>query len=1018
MAPAMRHNRKTSGARLWHASWGVEREGEVSVRRSRRAAGIIERPRVARLLGTSPLVVLEAPSGYGKTTIALRWAATLDFPVVQVVLRDTTDRLAMLTAVRTAFRRAGLLVLADAVDPDDAEGTLTAIHQLVRLGGSIAVIVDEFQRATDDAAEWVAELGASLADGSHLIVAGRRLPAAINRRPEDAWTTIDADDLAFDAEEVAALLHSGSELAPDDADVAAVLDASGGWPAAVALAATTRESNAGRPDPATAPQGNTRERVLRQLLARLLARVDERTRLLAHLAAQVPLLSDEVAAVLGGEGALGRLADAGLPIRFRGDGWAELPDAVRDQLADEPLPEAMSRAVASIYARGGELAEAVTLLARTGDHPALLSLVADEHPERLARVGLAFFEVVIDQMSDEQLAERPQAIVQLIRAAERSVRLRDVWLNRAKGVVREDSEASRAVEAERAFAEARGGELDSGLARAERVIAAADTSEVTTLGRAHLVRAYCQLLSDTASTSSAAAVDLERAVACFNIAGERAWEAEAHQAIGYGCLYTSGALEASIDRLERSLALRSAPDANRSQGLTYYAEVLGEAGRYADAEVALREARAIAQRLGDERSIAYAAWSIARLAGLRRDAATVTAALDEAEAHPGEWLGGLAGIDFLLDAALARMRVGDAQGALVDLERAEAQAGGTPREDVPLSARARYEVTYGDAVAAVAVLDRLDASAFAYPSDRWQRFLLRALALTRAGRAAEATTVLAQAERLVGDSGDADRIARQEPELLAMIRPSAAAVLTASGGATVTLLGRFSVARAGADVSPPPGRPATLVKLLALRGTMTSDEAIDALWPDADLDVGRARLRNVLNRIRASSGNIISRRGSALVLEGDVTVDAVRFEREAAAAIAAPPGERAALGRRALAWSTGELLPEERYAEWADLPRERLARRRLDLLDLVASDALERGDLADASQLLDAAIADDPLDESRYVRLARALLAQGRSQSAADVVRRAVAVAEELGVSPSDDVSAVLAAVESMGHAS
>lgn len=220
----------------------------------------------------------------------------------------------------------------------------------------------------------------------------------------------------------------------------------------------------------------------------------------------------------------------------------------------------------------------------------------------------------------------------------------------------------------------------------------------------------------------------------------------------------------------------------------------------------------------------------------------------------------------------------------------------------------------------------------------------------------------------------------------------------------VVLLGRFAVERDGVAADPPPGRPATLVKLLALRGTLTADEAIDELWPEADADTGRARLRNVLNRIRATSGHLVDRLDGALALAPGTIVDAHRFEEEARLALTAPVEARAGLARRALTRSTGDLLPADLYADWATVPRERLRRRHLALLDLVAEDAIARGDLDEADQLLDSAISTDPLEEVRYVRLARALLGQGRVRRARRVADQAIAVAADLGVEPGDEL--------------
>ena len=117
---------------------------------------------------------------------------------------------------------------------------------------------------------------------------------------------------------------------------------------------------------------------------------------------------------------------------------------------------------------------------------------------------------------------------------------------------------------------------------------------------------------------------------------------------------------------------------------------------------------------------------------------------------------------------------------------------------------------------------------------------------------------------------------------------------------------------------------------------------------------GRRRLRNLLNRLRASCGELVLREDRALVL-GAAEIDAAGFERAAEAAIAGRRQARPGLARTALARYGGELLPGDRYEAWATAPRERLRRRFLELLDLLADDAVDRGDVDEAIRLLDRA---------------------------------------------------------------
>jgi DNA-binding SARP family transcriptional activator len=85
--------------------------------------------------------------------------------------------------------------------------------------------------------------------------------------------------------------------------------------------------------------------------------------------------------------------------------------------------------------------------------------------------------------------------------------------------------------------------------------------------------------------------------------------------------------------------------------------------------------------------------------------------------------------------------------------------------------------------------------------------------------------------------------------------------------------------------------------------------------------------------------------------------------------------------------------------------RERLRRRMIDLLDLVAEDAAGRGDAVEAARLLEQAITLEPYDGSRYESLATLLASGGRRGSARDVVARGLAAALDLGVDPTPGLS-------------
>jgi predicted ATPase len=145
-------------------------------------------------------------------------------------------------------------------------------------------------------------------------------------------------------------------------------------------------------------------------------------------------------------------------------------------------------------------------------------------------------------------------------------------------------------------------------------------------------------------------------------------------------------------------------------------------------------------------------------------------------------------------------------------------------------------------------------------------------------------------------------------------------------GVTLTLLGGFSATVDGTPV--PDGawrlrKARDLVKLLALSPDhrLHREQAMDALWPDRTPDSAANNLYQAVHAARRALGqDAIGVREQLITLEADV--DVARFE---AAAEAARRTCTAAAYRAALDLAAGELLPENRYDDWAEIRREQLA---------------------------------------------------------------------------------------------
>jgi len=201
----------------------------------------------------------------------------------------------------------------------------------------------------------------------------------------------------------------------------------------------------------------------------------------------------------------------------------------------------------------------------------------------------------------------------------------------------------------------------------------------------------------------------------------------------------------------------------------------------------------------------------------------------------------------------------------------------------------------------------------------------------------------------------------------------------------IGLLGRFVVR---VDGQPVPAsawrhkRAAELVKILALADPhrLHCEQVMDLLWPDLASDAAAGNLRKAVHFARASLGAApaISRSGEMLELcpHGQVSVDALVFE---AAARTGQVG--------ALAAYRGELLPEDRYAPWAEEPRDRLRGLYLQLLK--------------TARLWERVLEVDPADEEAHRALMqRAIDAGDRRAAVRQFERLREHLRADLGVGP------------------
>ncbi|MFE7552448.1 ATP-binding protein [Streptomyces gardneri] len=215
-------------------------------------------------------------------------------------------------------------------------------------------------------------------------------------------------------------------------------------------------------------------------------------------------------------------------------------------------------------------------------------------------------------------------------------------------------------------------------------------------------------------------------------------------------------------------------------------------------------------------------------------------------------------------------------------------------------------------------------------------------------------------------------------------RPESAAPLL-----RLHLFGGFRATRdhgpALAERWPRPGARA-LVKLLAVTPghRLHRDQAVDICWPDADPQAGLRSLRVALHAARhalepelaprTASSYLVSD-GSLLLLDPrTVWIDTDHAEETALAALAA--GDIAALADAARHF-TGELLPEDRYAQWAAARRDRLAGLGELVLLALATAQLAADEHQVAAATVERVLAANPAEEAAHRILMESFLRRG-----------------------------------------
>jgi serine/threonine-protein kinase PknK len=215
---------------------------------------LVARDRLIQALragGRRRFVLIHAPSGFGKTTLAAQWREELSADGVPVgwltIDEDDNNVVWFLSHLLELIRRVRPTLaetLGQALDErgDDAVRYFltTLIDEIHAQDEPVAVIIDDWHRVSDP--DTIAALGFLLEHGCHhmrlIVTSWSRAGLPVSKlRIRDELVEIGSDSLRFDVDEARSLLNDVGGLRLPEAEIEELTATTDGWAAALQLAA-------------------------------------------------------------------------------------------------------------------------------------------------------------------------------------------------------------------------------------------------------------------------------------------------------------------------------------------------------------------------------------------------------------------------------------------------------------------------------------------------------------------------------------------------------------------------------------------------------------------------------------------------------------------------------------------------------------------------------------------------------------------------------------------------------------
>jgi LuxR family transcriptional regulator, maltose regulon positive regulatory protein len=397
------------------------------------------RPRIVRALeaaGDSPLTLVAAPAGYGKTTAVRAWCGSSETALAWVTLDVGDNEPARLwtyvaTAVdrvRDGLGRRALRRLRSGMPIETAVDEL--MNGVATFGRELAIVLDDVHTVTDreclGSIEYALE---RLPATTRLIVSTRADPALglARLRARGALVELRASELSFTAAEARELLVDRGSLDLDAEEIEVLRERTEGWPAALYLAALWLRSVDDRRRAVREFGGDHRylaEYLSHEVLAALDA--DERSFLLhaAVLRRFTPELCDGVLGRSDSAAMLAELERSNMfVLRLERREWFRV-HALFAQFAAARLAAVEPGAAVEIHRRAagwlrarGLVVEAIEHAAAAGDHEVIAELLSQYHLALIRNGRAPTLFRWVRTLPDESLMDHPELVTAAATAA-------------------------------------------------------------------------------------------------------------------------------------------------------------------------------------------------------------------------------------------------------------------------------------------------------------------------------------------------------------------------------------------------------------------------------------------------------------------------------------------------------------------------------------------------------------------------------------------------------------------------